>query len=141
MKRTASAVWKGGIKDGAGTLSTGSGALSEQKYSFGMRFEDEPGTNPEELIGAAHAGCFAMALSGFLQGSDITAERIDAEATVSLDKEGGGFAISGVHLAVRVQAPGADREAVEKAAETAKASCPVSKALNAEITMELEVAG
>nr|WP_288357326.1 OsmC family protein [uncultured Pseudomonas sp.] len=136
MKKTASAHWQGGIKDGKGTISTQSGVLSEQPYGFNTRFEDKPGTNPEELIGAAHAGCFSMALSKELGEAGMTAESIDTKAEVTLDKQEGGFAITAVHLSLKAKIPGADRAAFEKAVETAKTGCPVSKVLNAEITLE-----
>ncbi|GLX12071.1 OsmC family peroxiredoxin [Pseudomonas sp. PA15(2017)] len=136
MKKTASAHWQGGIKDGKGTISTQSGVLSEQPYGFNTRFEDKPGTNPEELIGAAHAGCFSMALSKELGEAGMTAESIDTKAEVTLDKQDGGFAITAVHLSLKAKIPGADRAAFEKAVETAKTGCPVSKVLNAEITLE-----
>lgn len=137
MKKTASAHWQGGIKDGKGTISTQSGVLSEQPYGFNTRFEDKPGTNPEELIGAAHAGCFSMALSKELGEAGMTAESIDTKAEVTLDKQDGGFAITAVHLSLKAKIPGADRTAFEKAVETAKTGCPVSKVLNAEITLEV----
>ncbi|HEY1029312.1 MAG TPA: OsmC family protein [Pseudomonas sp.] len=136
MKKTASAHWQGGIKDGKGTISTQSGALKEAPYGFNTRFEDKPGTNPEELIGAAHAGCFSMALSKELGDAGMTAESIDTRAQVTLDKVDGGFEISAVHLSLRAKIPGADRAAFEKAVETAKTGCPVSKVLNAKITLE-----
>ncbi|AEF20221.1 MULTISPECIES: OsmC family protein [Pseudomonas] len=136
MKKTASAHWQGGIKDGKGTISTQSGVLKEQPYGFNTRFEDKPGTNPEELIGAAHAGCFSMALSKELGEAGMTAESIDTKAEVTLDKQDGGFAITAVHLSLKAKIPGADRAAFEKAVETAKTGCPVSKVLNAEITLE-----
>lgn len=136
MKKTASAHWQGGIKDGKGTISTQSGALKDSPYGFNTRFEDKPGTNPEELIGAAHAGCFSMALSKELGEAGMTAESIDTQAQVTLDKVDGGFKISTVHLSLRAKIPGADRAAFEKAVETAKTGCPVSKVLNAAITLE-----
>ncbi|MGP0173748.1 OsmC family protein [Pseudomonas sp. NCHU5208] len=136
MKKTASAHWQGGIKDGKGTISTQSGALKDNPYGFNTRFENEPGTNPEELIGAAHAGCFSMALSKELGDAGMTAESIDTKAEVTLDKVEGGFEISAVHLSLRAKIPGADRTAFEKAVETAKTGCPVSKVLNAKITLE-----
>lgn len=136
MKKTASAHWQGGIKDGKGTISTQSGALKDNPYGFNTRFENEPGTNPEELIGAAHAGCFSMALSKELGEAGMTAERIDTKAEVTLDKVDGGFEISAVHLSLRAKIPGADRAAFEQAVETAKTGCPVSKLLNAKITLE-----
>lgn len=136
MKRKASAVWRGGLKDGKGTISTDSGVLSDTQYSFSTRFEDGVGTNPEELIAAAHAGCFSMALSGQLAQAGLTAESINTTASVTLDKTDAGFAITAVHLSVNAKVPGADSQAFEKAANNAKAGCPVSKVLKAEITME-----
>lgn len=137
MKRTATATWWGNLREGKGELGTESGVLSATPYAFSTRFENEKGTNPEELIGAAHAGCFSMALSGALQRAGIQVERIDTEAQVTLDKVEGGFGITGIHLVTRVEAPGADPAAFEEAANGAKAGCPVSKALAAtEITME-----
>lgn len=135
MKRKASAVWNGGLKDGKGKISTDSGVLSDTQYSFSTRFEDGVGTNPEELIAAAHAGCFSMALSGQLGKANLTAESIRTTATVSLDKNDAGFAITKVHLDVTARVPGADEAAFQTAANNAKAGCPVSKVLNAEITM------
>ena len=136
MKKTASAHWQGGLKDGKGTISTQSGVLSDSPYGFKTRFEDQPGTNPEELIGAAHAGCFSMALSKELGDAGMTAESIETKAEVTLDKLDDGFAITAVHLSLRAKIPGADRAAFEHAVETAKNGCPVSKVLNAEITLE-----
>jgi len=136
MKRNAKAVWKGGLKDGKGTISTDSGVLSDTQYSFNTRFEEGKGTNPEELIAAAHAGCFSMALSAQLEDVGLTAESIRTTASVRLDKTDAGFAITSVHLDVAAQVPGADRQAFETAAQNAKAGCPVSKVLNAEITMD-----
>jgi osmotically inducible protein OsmC len=136
MKRSASAEWKGGIKDGRGTMSTESGALSNIPYTFSTRFEEARGSNPEELIGAAHAGCFSMAFSGHLNAAKLTAESIRTTAAVTVEKVEGGFAITAVHLTVKARVPGATEEAFRKAAETAKAGCPVSKVLNAKITMD-----
>jgi osmotically inducible protein OsmC len=136
MRRKASAVWKGGLKDGQGTISTDSKVLSETQYSFSTRFEDGIGTNPEELIAAAHAGCFSMALSGQLGKAGLTAESIHTTATVRLEKVAEAFAITSVHLEVTARVSGADQQAFETAANNAKAGCPVSKVLNAEITME-----
>jgi lipoyl-dependent peroxiredoxin len=136
MKRKASAVWKGGLKDGAGTISTQSGVLSDTQYSFSTRFEEGIGTNPEELIAAAHAGCFSMALSGQLGQAGMTAENISTSATVTLEKTDAGFTITAVHLDVTARIPGADRQAFETAANNAKAGCPVSRLLKAEITMD-----
>ena len=136
MKRNASAIWNGGIKDGKGTISTDSGVLANAQYSFSTRFEDGIGTNPEELIAAAHAGCFSMALSGQLGQAGMTAESIRTTASVFLEKTDGGFAITKVHLDVTAKVPGADNQAFETAANNAKAGCPVSKLLKAEITMD-----
>ena len=136
MKRNASAVWKGGLKDGKGTISSDSGVLSNTQYSFSTRFEDGVGTNPEELIAAAHAGCFSMALSGQLGAAGLTAESIHTTASVHLEKTDAGFAITKIHLSVKAKVPGADAQAFETAANNAKAGCPVSKVLKAEITME-----
>lgn len=141
MKRKGSAVWKGGLKDGKGTVSTDSGVLSNTQYSFSTRFEDGKGTNPEELIAAAHAGCFSMALSAQLGNAGMTAQQIQTTATVSLDNTDGGFAITAVHLDVRAKIPGADKQAFETAANNAKAGCPVSKVLNATITMDARLDG
>jgi osmotically inducible protein OsmC len=135
MKRNASAVWQGGLKDGKGTISTDSGVLANTQYSFSTRFEDGAGTNPEELIAAAHAGCFSMALSGQLGAAGLTAESINTTASVSLEKTDAGFAITKVHLEVKAKVPGADQAAFDKATGNAKSGCPVSKVLNAEITM------
>ena len=139
MKRNASAEWKGGIKDGKGTISTQSGVLAETQYSFSTRFEDGVGTNPEELIAAAHAGCFSMALSGQLGTAGLTAESIRTTAFVTLDKKDGAFAITAIHLEVKARIPGADEQAFRTAADNAKAGCPVSKVLNAEITMDAKL--
>lgn len=136
MKRKASAVWQGGLKDGKGTISTDSGVLSDTQYSFSTRFEEGKGTNPEELIAAAHAGCFSMALSGKLGGAGLTAESINTSAAVTLEKTDAGFTITAIHLDVTAKVPGADQQAFETAANEAKAGCPVSRLLNATITME-----
>jgi osmotically inducible protein OsmC len=136
MLRKATAVWNGGLKDGTGRISTDSGVLKDTQYSFSTRFEDGIGTNPEELIAAAHAGCFSMALSGQLGNAGMTAESINTTADVRLEKVEGGFAITKIHLTVRARIPGADNEAFMTAANNAKAGCPVSKVLNAEITMD-----
>jgi lipoyl-dependent peroxiredoxin len=141
MKRNGSAVWRGGLKDGKGTVSTDSGVLSNTQYSFSTRFEDGKGTNPEELIAAAHAGCFSMALSGQLGNAGMTAEQIQTTASVSLDKTDGGFAITAIHLDVRAKIPGADKQAFETAANNSKSGCPVSKVLNATITMDAKLEG
>lgn len=141
MKRTASAVWKGGLKDGKGTLSTESGVLAETQYSFSTRFEEGEGTNPEELIAAAHAGCFSMALSAQLGNENKTAESIQTEAAVTLLKTDAGFTVTAVHLKVRAKVPGSTPPDFLKAAEAAKANCPISRLLNAEITMEAKLEG
>jgi lipoyl-dependent peroxiredoxin len=139
MKRKGSAVWRGGLKDGKGIVSTESGVLSNTQYSFSTRFEDGKGTNPEELIAAAHAGCFSMALSAQLGGAGITPEQIQTTATVSLDKTDGGFAITAIHLDVVAKIPGGNKQAFETAANNAKAGCPVSKVLNVPITMDAKL--
>ena len=139
MKRHASAEWNGGLKDGKGSISTQSGVLAKTQYSFSTRFEDGTGTNPEELIAAAHAGCFSMALSGQLGNAGMTAESIKTTATVTLDKKDGAFAITAVHLDVTARIPGADEQAFQTAANNAKSGCPVSKVLNAEITMDAKL--
>src|SRR5881296_1971253 len=131
MERKASAQWNGGLKDGKGTVSTASGAVKGVPYTFAMRFGDTPGTNPEELIAAAHAGCFSMALSGQLGQAGLTADSIRTTASVSLEKTDNGFAITKVHLDVTAKVPGADNAAFETAANNAKAGCPVSKLLKA----------
>jgi lipoyl-dependent peroxiredoxin len=139
MKRSASAAWRGGLKDGKGTVSTESGTLAGVPYNFAKRFESEKGTNPEELIAAAHAACFSMALSLFLGQDGMTAESIDTKATVSLEEVGGGFAVTSSHLETTVKIPNADRAKFDKAVETAKSGCPISKLLNAKITMDAKL--
>ena len=141
MKRSASAEWRGGLKDGKGTISSDSGVLSSTAYSFGTRFESGKGTNPEELVAAAHAGCFAMALSAQLGERGMTAESIKATATVTLDKPNGGWAVTTSHLKVTAKIPGADRAKFEEAAKAAKEGCPISKLLKANITMEASLEG
>lgn len=136
MKRSASAHWSGGIEDGQGTISTDTGALREAPYGFKSRFENGPGTNPEELIAAAHAGCFSMALSLGLGNAGLTADSIDTRAAVTLDKDGGGFSITSVHLDCKASIPGADAAAFQKIAQEAKLGCPVSKVLKATITLD-----
>ena len=136
MKRSGSAVWNGGLKDGKGTVSTESGVLSGVPYNFSKRFENEKGTNPEELVAAAHAACFSMALSLYLGNAGMTAESIETKATVSLDQVEGGFAVTSSHLQATVKIPNADKAAFEKAAEATKSGCPISKLLNAKITMD-----
>ena len=139
MKRNASAVWQGGLKDGKGSISTDSGVLDDTQYSFSTRFEDGKGTNPEELIAAAHAGCFSMALSGQLGNAGMTAERIHTTASVTLEKTDAGFTITKVHLDVTAKIPGATDEAFQIAAGNAKAGCPISRLLKAEITMDAKL--
>ncbi|MGB8697823.1 MAG: OsmC family protein [Thermosynechococcaceae cyanobacterium] len=136
MKRKASAVWQGGLKDGKGIISTESGVLSDTQYSFSTRFENGIGTNPEELIGAAHAGCFSMALSAELGNTGLVADSISTATTVTMDTTDAGFTVTEVHLDVRAKIPGASQEAFETAANNAKAGCPISRLLNAKITME-----
>ncbi len=140
MKKHASAVWQGGIKDGKGTISTETGVLSNAPYGFKSRFEDGPGTNPEELIGAAHAGCFSMALSLMLGNAGLTAERIETKAAVTLEKVGEGFSITAVHLDVKAKIPGTDTETFQRIATQAKEGCPVSKLFKATITMDATLA-
>jgi osmotically inducible protein OsmC len=135
MVRKASAVWNGSLKEGKGTISTESGVLSKTQYSFATRFENGAGTNPEELIAAAHAGCFTMALSAQLGNAGITPESLETTAAVTLEKLEAGFTITKVHLDVKARIPGVDKSAFEKAAADAKAGCPISRLLKAEITM------
>ena len=139
MKRNASAQWKGALKDGQGTISTDSGVLQQTQYSFGTRFENGVGTNPEELIAAAHAGCFSMALSGQLGAAGLVADSIDTTASVTLDKVGESFEVTTVHLDVTVNIPGADQDVFDAAAKKAKEGCPISKLLKAEITMDAKL--
>jgi osmotically inducible protein OsmC len=136
ITRKGSAVWQGTIKEGKGTISTQSGALSDQPYGFNTRFEDAAGTNPEELIGAAHAGCFTMALSKILGDNGLTAERMETSAAVTLEKVGEGFEITAIHLSLEGKVPGADAAKLEELAGVAKANCPVSKLLKAKITLD-----
>jgi len=139
MQRKASAVWKGGLKDGRGTVSSASGVLSNTPYSFTTRFENTPGTNPEELIAAAHAACFSMALSAQLAGANLTPESINTSATLTMEKLEPGWTITAVHLDVVAKIPGMSAEAFNTAAQNAKAGCPVSKVLNAKITMDAKL--
>jgi lipoyl-dependent peroxiredoxin len=140
MDRKASAHWSGGLKDGKGSITTPSGVLNNTPYSFAKRFENEPGTNPEELIGAAHAGCFSMALSGQLGAAGMTAQSIDTTATVTLEKLDSGFSITKIHLDVTCKIPGADQAKFDQAAKNAKEGCPVSKVLKAAtITMDAKL--
>ena len=141
MKRTGSAVWQGGIRDGKGAVSTESGVLDGAQYSFSTRFEDGKGTNPEELLAAAHAGCFSMALSKQLNDAGLTADSINTTATVRLEKTDAGCSITKVHLDVTARVPGADAAAFETASGNAKAGCPVSRLFNAEITLDAKLEG
>ena len=136
MNRKASAVWNGGLKDGKGTLSSDSGVLKETQYSFGTRFENGPGTNPEELIAAAHAGCFSMAFSAELGKVGLTPESIRTVATVTLDKTDAGWTVTQSHLEVTARIPGADQAKALEIANAAKAGCPISRLLKANITMD-----
>jgi len=141
MKRKASAVWRGGLKDGKGTISTDSGVLKNTQYSFSTRFENGVGTNPEELVAAAHAGCFSMALSAQLETAGLRAEEINTTATVTLEKVDAGWAVTAVHLDVDARIPGADQAKFDKAANDAKTGCPISRLLNAKITMNAKLNG
>lgn len=136
IKRRGSVVWRGGLKDGRGSITTESGALTDYPYGFASRFEGQRGSNPEELIGAAHAACFTMALSMILGEAKLTAEQMDTSAEVVLEKTDTGFAISSVRLTLRARIPGADQATFEKLAAAAKANCPVSKVLRAEISLD-----
>ena len=136
MQRKGSAVWRGGLKDGNGQVSTGSGGLSAAPYTFASRFESGGKTDPEELIAAAHAACFSMALSGQLGAANLKADSIATTATVTMEKTDAGMTVTASHLVVKAKVPGADRAAFEKAANNAKAGCPISRLLNAKITMD-----
>ena len=135
MQSKASAVWKGGLKDGSGAISGASGVLSDVAYTFATRFEGSTGTNPEELIAAAHAGCFSMALSAQLGEAALTPDHISTTATTTLENTDGGFAVTKIHLEVTAKVPGADQSAFDTAANNAKTGCPISKLMNAEISM------
>ena len=139
IKRKGSAVWSGGLKDGKGSVSTQSGVLNQAQYGFNTRFEDGAGTNPEELLAAAHAGCFTMALSAQLGEAGMTAQKLETSATVSLDKADGGFDITAVHLDLVATIPGASEAAFQEAARKAKEGCPVSKLFNATITLDAKL--
>jgi len=142
MVRNASAVWNGSLKEGKGTISTDSKVLSNAQYSFSTRFENGIGTNPEELIAAAHAGCYSMALSGQLGAAGMTAEAIETTAAVTLEKTDAGFTVTKIHLDVTARIPGADPAAFDKAAQDAKVGCPISRLLKAaEITMSAKLVG
>ena len=140
MTRTSSAVWKGGLKDGKGTVSTGAGALTNVPYNFSMRFENEKGTNPEELVAAAHAACFSMALSLFMANEGLTPDTIETAATVSFDNVNGAWTVTSSHLQTSVKSPNADPVKFKKAAEGAKAGCPISRLLNTTITLDAKLA-
>ena len=135
-KTTGSAEWSGGIKDGRGAISTKSGALSNYPYGFSSRFEGKAGSNPEELIGAAHAACFTMALSLILGEANLKADSLSTTAEVTLDKEGDGYAITAIHLTLKGKVPGATQATFQECADKAKAGCPVSKVLKASITLD-----
>ncbi len=139
MKRKASAVWHGDLKQGKGAISTESGVLSQTQYSFSTRFENGVGTNPEELVAAAHAGCFSMALSAELGKGGITPESIRTDALLTMDRLETGWTVTEIHLEVSAKIPGADRAAFEQAANAAKAGCPISRLLNAKITMNVQL--
>lgn len=141
MKRYGTASWSGKLKDGKGTLSTGSGALRNQPYSFTTRFEETPGTNPEELIAAALTACFSMALSAELEKAGMSPERVETAASLDFEKAEGGWSTKGIHLQTRARVPGADFTRFKKAAEAAKAGCPVSRLLNTRITLSAELEG
>lgn len=139
MKRNASAHWAGDLKTGKGTISTESGVLSKTQYSFSTRFENGVGTNPEELIAAAHAGCFSMAFSGQLGAAGLTAESIETTATVTFEKLEAGFTVTESHLVMKAKVPGATKEAFDTAAGNAKAGCPISRLLNTKITLDAQL--
>ena len=139
MKRKASAIWQGGLKDGKGSISTESGVLDKTQYSFGTRFENGKGTNPEELIGAAHAGCFSMAFSAELGKAGLTPESIHTTATITMEKTDAGFTVTESHLEVAARIPGADKAKALEIANAAKAGCPISRLLKANITMDAKL--
>ena len=141
MSTYGSAIWSGGIKDGKGAISTKSGALKDYPYGFASRFEGKQGNNPEELIGAAHAACFTMALSLILGEAKLTAEKMETKADVTLEKQADGYAITAVHLTLRAKIPGADDKTFQDCAAKAKAGCPVSKLLKANITLDAKLDG
>lgn len=141
MKKTASAAWSGGLKEGTGTVSTATGVLRNAPYGFHSRFEDGPGTNPEELLGAAHAGCYTMALAAGLEQAGFIAARIETKAVVTLDKDGDGFAITTVDLTARASVPRIDTATFDRIAQATKEACPVSKVLKARITLDAALEG
>lgn len=136
IKKSGSATWEGSIKEGKGTVSLESGAMKNNPFGFNTRFEGKPGTNPEELIAGAHASCFSMALSKILGDNDIIPDHIETKATISLEQKDGGFAVTKSHLELSLKVSGASEDDMKAAAETAKAHCPISKLLNAEITLD-----
>jgi len=136
MNKTASAHWAGNLKQGKGTISTESGVLKDNPYGFNTRFENQPGTNPEELIGAAHAGCFSMAFAMLLGEENFTPDSIDTQATVTLEKQSDGFAVTAVHLEMQARIPGIEQSKFDEIADKAKSGCPISKLLNAKITLD-----
>jgi osmotically inducible protein OsmC len=140
MQRTASAQWNGGLKDGKGSVTTQSGVLKQSPYSFSTRFENQPGTNPEELIAAAHAGCFSMALSAQLEGAGMRPEQVNTEAKLTMEKLEAGWTITAIHLDTKARIPGADQAKFQEIATKAKEGCPVSRVLNAKITMSASLA-
>jgi lipoyl-dependent peroxiredoxin len=139
MKRSATAQWKGDLKSGTGAISMASGTLTNTPYSFHSRFEQGTGTNPEELLAAAHAGCFTMALSAQLAGAGLKAESLETDCTITLEKKDDGFAITESHLALKAKVPGATKEAFDQATAAAKSGCPVSKLYNTNITLEAQL--
>lgn len=139
--RSGSATWQGGLKDGTGTVTTGSGAINALPYSFKTRFDDQQGTNPEELVGAAHAGCFTMALSKILGEAGLTADMMETKADVKLEQVDGGFAVTSVHLTLEGKVPGADQAKFEELANVAKENCPISKLLDTNITLDTKLVG
>lgn len=141
MDKTASAHWQGNLKQGKGTISTQSGALKDNPYGFNTRFEEQPGTNPEELIGAAHAGCFSMAFSMLLGEENFTPDSIDTNATVTLEEKSDGFTVTAVHLEMTARIPNIDQAKFDEIANKAKEGCPISKLLNADITLDATLQG
>ncbi|BBD98339.1 OsmC family peroxiredoxin [Sphingobium amiense] len=141
INRSGSAVWTGGLKDGKGAISTQSGALDAYPYGFATRFEGVPGSNPEELIAAAHASCFTMALSLILGEAGLTADKMETSAVVTLEQKDGGFAVTASRLTLKATVPGADDATFQELAAKAKANCPISKLLNADISLEAELLG
>lgn len=141
IKRTATAIWRGGLKEGKGSISTRTGVLRNAHYGFRSRFESGPGTNPEELLGAAHASCYSMALALGLESAGVTAERIETHAEVTLEQQGDGFAITAVHLTCRAHVPRIDMAVFEQIAQATKQHCPLSKVLNARITLDASLDG